>query len=116
MARKKPIGTKAEDIRKYVRAHPDDTRKEFIIATNIQVGNSQFYTIRKQTLAEMKKEAKAKPTKTQMSWAALPGETPITQAELHQLREDAKKLDEYRYRCWKLEGEKFGYVERLKNE
>jgi len=138
MAKKLPRGTKAEAIRKYLRKYPEGTRDTFIHDTGIEVLSSQFSILRK----EMDEERKA--NKHQKSWKelaadvdprkpappkpiiAISGDTGVAgdmYVDLHeannivlQLRDTEKKMDEYRYRCWKLEGEKFGYVQRLLDE
>lgn len=140
MAKKLPRGTKAETIREYLRKNPEGTRPSFIHATGLDVLSSQFSVIRK----EIDEERKA--NKHQKSWKELAanvdprkpappkpliavtgedvnGSTSDMYVDLHeannlvlQLRDTEKKMDEYRYRCWKLEGEKFGYVQRLLEE
>lgn len=143
MSRTPPKGTKAEAIRNYVRKYPDNTRAKFIEDTGIDVIGSHFYLVRQATLKKMKAEDKAaKRTKSWKETAAevdprrpappkpihaisgdVDGEAGDMYIDLHeandlvlQLRDTEKKMDEYRYRCWKLEGEKFGYVQRLVDE
>lgn len=139
MAKKLSRGTKAEAIREYLRKYPEGTRDTFMYDTGLEVLSSQFSTLRK----KMDEERKA--NKHQKSWKELAADVdprkptppkPIIAIEatgvgaagdmyvdLHeannivlQLRDTEKKMDEYRYRCWKLEGEKFGYVQRLLDE
>lgn len=139
MIRKPPRGTKAEAIRKYLRTHPGGTRDTFMHDTGLEVLSSQFSILRK----EMDEEHKA--NKHQKSWKELAanvdprkpappkpiiavhgdldGEAGDMYVELQsandivlQLKDTEKKMDEYRYRCWKLEGEKFGYTQRLLDE
>lgn len=131
MTRKPPRGSKAEAIREYLRKNPDGTRDSFMDATGIEVISSQFSVLRRQMDEERKAHKKKK------SWQEVAAETdprrpappkPIIVAtddfsDLHemnnlvlQLKDTEKKMDEYRYRCWKLEGEKFGYVQRVLEE
>ena len=125
-----PKGTKAEAIRIFVRKYPEGTRQEFTAETGISTVASNFYLVRKATLEEMKKEQKRK----MKSWSEVAAGTDprkhrpvvLTDEQVVQkniendlrkeLNDTKQKLDEYRYRYWKLEGDKFGYVERLLRE
>ena len=100
MARRKKQSqnTKAEAMRTYLRKNPEATRREFIADTGIEVGGGHFSNVRSAVRSAVHSE--------------VPNGTDIEVL----LRDTNTKLDEYRYRCWKLEGEKFGYVQRLKGE
>jgi len=130
-----PKHTKADTMRKYLRKHPDTTLSQFIEVTGTAVHGGHFSTIRQKIRKELEKEQKA--NKLPKNWLEIAAKTdprrptppkPIIVttddfSDLHemnnivlQLKDTEKKMDEYRYRCWKLEGEKFGYTQRLLEE
>ena len=106
-------GDKAAIARRYLRIHPEATRKQFMDTTGVEVSNGYFSTLRSEIREKIK--ARAEKRKDLEAGDTIGGHIDGVEIEV-KLRNTETKLDEYRYRCWKLEGEKFGYVQRLKGE
>lgn len=101
--------TQADDVRLFLRNHPDGTRAEFIAETGIEVAQSHFSVLKSDLRAKLTRRAQKVTSEIR---GAVDGEERIKVLEEALAQEQRKNA----YLLWLLEGERHGYLDRALKE